>query len=78
MINFFSFLAIAVTSYISAFAKTTEYIPTTEFESYITNHDLKNIDLPQSFTWSNHDNVNYLTKNLNQHIPVYCGSCWAH
>jgi len=78
MIRILSFLAIAVTSYISAFARMTEYIPTTDIESYITNHDLKNIDLPQSFAWSNVDNVNYLTKNLNQHIPVYCGSCWAH
>lgn len=78
MIRILSFFAIAVTSYISAFARMTEYIPITNMEPYITNHDLKNIELPQSFTWSNVDNVNYLTKNLNQHIPVYCGSCWAH
>lgn len=34
--------------------------------------------LPTSFNWYNIDGVSYLTKQLNQHIPQYCGSCWAH
>lgn len=34
--------------------------------------------LPEKFTWGNIDGVSYLTKSLNQHIPQYCGSCWAH
>jgi len=35
-------------------------------------------DLPEEFSWAEVDGVSYLTKNLNQHIPQYCGSCWAH
>lgn len=41
--------------------------------TYIEEHEL-----PDSFTWGDVDGKNYLTHSLNQHIPQYCGSCWAH
>merc|ERR1711934_760940 len=34
--------------------------------------------LPSNFTWCDNEGVNYCTKSLNQHIPQYCGSCWAY
>merc|ERR1712151_1180862 len=39
---------------------------------------LEQVSLPDDFTWCNKDGVNYCTPSLNQHIPQYCGSCWAH
>lgn len=34
--------------------------------------------LPTSFTWSNVSGTSWLTRMLNQHVPQYCGSCFAH
>jgi cathepsin X len=33
--------------------------------------------LPENFDWRRTDGGG-LTRSLNQHIPQYCGSCWAH
>ena len=39
---------------------------------------MSNDDIPESYDIRNLDGVNYASFNQNQHIPVYCGSCWAH
>lgn len=47
--------------------------------SEVSSHDdLSSVEYPDDFTWCNKDGVNYCTASLNQHVPQYCGSCWAH
>jgi len=38
---------------------------------------LKDAVMPDNLDWRNINGVNYASWNKNQHIPVYCGSCWA-
>lgn len=38
---------------------------------------IKKVDVPRDFAWSNVNGTSYLTPSRNQHIPQYCGSCWA-
>jgi len=38
---------------------------------------LEAVGYPQDFIWWDVDGTNYLTEVKNQHIPSYCGSCWA-
>jgi len=52
--------------------------------NHSSSHELLSaIEVPEAFNWCNFggqgkDETSYCTMSRNQHIPQYCGSCWAH
>jgi cathepsin X len=38
---------------------------------------LSRVELPTNHVWNDVNGTSFLTNIKNQHIPQYCGSCWA-
>ena len=53
----------------------------TENEHYFNHSSLSIMadhEMPKYFNWCDVDGLDLCVPSWNQHIPVYCGACWAH
>jgi cathepsin X len=56
------------------------YLPAhTRFEHVVSARPHEYLQhVPDNWNWNNVNGTSYLTRMLNQHVPQWCGSCWAH
>ena len=78
MFQYYAFLC-SILAIASAYVSELKKFPYPEvaIEAPLPHTYTKPEDLPKQWDWSNMDNTSYITKALNQHVPQYCGSCWA-
>lgn len=53
------------------------YGPTEKVLSPTPAETMKTESLAADWNWGNVKNTNYLSMTVDQHLPQYCGSCWA-
>lgn len=55
------------------------HIPAKNFQPHVKTPltQMSADSLPLNHWWGNINGRNFLTYQRNQHIPIYCGSCWA-
>lgn len=52
--------------------------PALERKSNVRTELPEDVVLPRQWLWNDIEGRNFLTQSRNQHLPQYCGSCWAH
>jgi cathepsin X len=70
-------LALSFLSVVSAYKSELVLQDPVKIGSVVKNQRLPAVasDLPEAWDYRE---LGLMTQDLNQHIPVYCGSCWAH
>jgi len=72
------FLGAAFGKYQSEYVKRPGHTRPTNFQLPQPYQYTHKSELPAAWSWADVNGRSLVTKSLNQHIPQYCGSCWAH